>query len=146
MQDKHTDPHIDISLVIPVYNEEESLPELEEAISNALSDLYTYEIIFVDDGSSDNSWSVIKELSASRAFIHGISFHHNYGKSVALQAGFEKAQGDYVVTLDSDLQDDPNEIPEMIQMLEDGYDLVSGWKRNVMTRYQRPYLQNSLTM
>jgi len=129
LQDKDTDSNIDISLVIPVYNEEESLPELERAISNALSDKYTYEIIFVDDGSTDTSWSVIKELSASKSFVHGVSFHHNYGKSVALQAGFEDARGEYVVTLDSDLQDDPNEIPEMIERLKDGYDLVSGWKK-----------------
>lgn len=129
MQDKDTDSNIDVSLVIPVYNEEESLPELEAAISSALADLYTYEIIFVDDGSSDASWNMIRKLSEQNPFIHGISFHHNYGKSVALQAGFEKTKGDYVVTLDSDLQDDPNEIPEMIKMLQDGYDLVSGWKK-----------------
>ncbi|WP_103665581.1 glycosyltransferase family 2 protein [Gracilimonas amylolytica] len=129
MQDKDTNSNIDISLVIPVYNEEDSLPELEEAISEALSAQYNYEVIFVDDGSSDNSWKVIKDLALSKEGVKGVSFHHNYGKSVALQAGFENATGEFVVTLDSDLQDDPHEIPEMIQMLKDGYDLVSGWKK-----------------
>lgn len=129
MQDKDTNSNIDISLVIPVYNEEDSLPELEKAISEALSAQYNYEVIFVDDGSSDNSWKVIKDLALSKDVIKGVSFHHNYGKSVALQAGFEKAKGEFVVTLDSDLQDDPHEIPEMIQMLKDGHDLVSGWKK-----------------
>jgi glycosyltransferase involved in cell wall biosynthesis len=99
------------------------------AISKALSNKFTYEIIFVDDGSTDTSWSVIKELSEKKEYVRGISFHHNYGKSVALQAGFENVKGDYVVTLDSDLQDDPHEIPDMIQLLKDGYDLVSGWKK-----------------
>lgn len=120
---------VDISLVIPVFNEEESLPELEQAISQALKDRYTYEIIFVDDGSSDDSWKQIKTLGNDKTEVHGISFTRNYGKSVALQAGFEKAKGTYVVTMDSDLQDDPNEIPEMIQMLKEGHDLVSGWKK-----------------
>lgn len=129
MEDIQSSTKVEISLVIPVFNEEESLPELEKAISEALSENYSYEIIFVDDGSSDNSWGQIKALSEGNALIHGISFSHNYGKSVALQAGFEAAEGEFVVTMDSDLQDDPNEIPEMIQMLKDGYDLVSGWKK-----------------
>ena len=128
---KDTDLHtlIDISIVVPVYNEEESLPELEKAIHAALADQFTYEIIFVDDGSSDGSWAVIKTLSEKKDFIHGINFSHNYGKSVALQAGFETVKGDFVVTMDADLQDDPNEVPEMVQILKDGYDLVSGWKK-----------------
>ncbi|MDR9415414.1 MAG: glycosyltransferase family 2 protein [Gracilimonas sp.] len=129
MQDNKTQKQVDISIVIPVYNEEESLPELENEIGKALNDTFTYEIIFVDDGSSDSSWEQIKRLAEHREFIYGISFSHNYGKSVALQAGFEKVTGRYVVTMDSDLQDDPNEIPEMVQMLQDGYDLVSGWKK-----------------
>lgn len=129
MKDPNLQTHIDISIVVPVYNEEESLPELEKAIQTALSDKFTYEIIFVDDGSSDGSWAVIKSLSEQKSFIHGINFSHNYGKSVALQAGFETVKGDYVVTMDADLQDDPNEVPEMVQMLKDGYDLVSGWKK-----------------
>ncbi|HBX64710.1 MAG TPA: glycosyltransferase, partial [Balneolaceae bacterium] len=120
---------MDISIVVPVYNEEESLPELEKAIQAALANKFSYEIIFVDDGSSDGSWAVIKSLSEQKSFVHGINFSHNYGKSVALQAGFETVKGDYVVTMDADLQDDPNEVPEMVQMLKDGYDLVSGWKK-----------------
>jgi glycosyltransferase involved in cell wall biosynthesis len=120
---------VDVSIVIPVFNEDESLPELEKAISDALKDQYSYEIIFVDDGSSDDSWKVITGLSEQKKFIKGIRFHHNYGKSIALQAGFETSNGEFVVTMDADLQDDPAEVPEMIQMLKDGYDLVSGWKK-----------------
>jgi glycosyltransferase involved in cell wall biosynthesis len=115
--------------VIPVYNEEESLPELEKAIEHALKGKFSYEIIFVDDGSSDASWATIKQLGDVNDYVHGVSLSHNYGKSVALQAGFERIKGDFVVTMDSDLQDDPNEIPEMINMLQNGYDLVSGWKK-----------------
>jgi glycosyltransferase involved in cell wall biosynthesis len=129
LEESRSEKNLDISVVIPVFDEEESLPELEKAISNALSKTFSYEIIFVDDGSSDNSWAQIRDLSAQRVFVHGISFSHNYGKSVALQAGFEAAKGEFIVTMDSDLQDDPNEVPEMIQMLKDGYDLVSGWKK-----------------
>ncbi len=129
MKDPDLQTQIDISIVVPVYNEEESLPELEKAIQAALANKFSYEIIFVDDGSSDGSWAVIKSLSEQKSFVHGINFSHNYGKSVALQAGFETVKGDYVVTMDADLQDDPNEVPEMVQMLKDGYDLVSGWKK-----------------
>ncbi len=129
MEDTPSQTDIDISIVVPVYNEEESLPELEKEINKALSPDNSYEIIFVDDGSSDASWQKVLEMGAEKDFIHGIALSHNYGKSVALQAGFEKAQGTYVVTMDADLQDDPNEVPEMIQMLKDGYDLVSGWKK-----------------
>ncbi|MCP9292201.1 glycosyltransferase family 2 protein [Gracilimonas sediminicola] len=129
MEDTPSENNIDISIVVPVYNEEESLPELEKAISKALSADYSYEIIFVDDGSSDKSWQQVLTMGAKKDFIHGIALSHNYGKSVALQAGFEKAQGKYVVTMDADLQDDPNEVPEMVQILKDGYDLVSGWKK-----------------
>jgi|TARA_R100000388_G_scaffold94990_1_gene84807 glycosyltransferase involved in cell wall biosynthesis len=129
LKDPDLQTQIDISIVVPVYNEEESLPELEKAIQAALANKFSYEIIFVDDGSSDGSWAVIKSLSEQKSFVHGINFSHNYGKSVALQAGFETVKGDYVVTMDADLQDDPNEVPEMVQMLKDGYDLVSGWKK-----------------
>ncbi|WP_428234958.1 glycosyltransferase family 2 protein [Gracilimonas sp.] len=129
MEDTPSEKNIDISIVVPVYNEEESLPELEKAISKALSADYSYEIIFIDDGSSDKSWQQVLSMGGEKDFIHGIALSHNYGKSVALQAGFEKAQGKYVVTMDADLQDDPNEVPEMVQMLKDGYDLVSGWKK-----------------
>ena len=120
---------VEISVVIPLYNEEESLSELEIAIYQALNDKYSYEIIFIDDGSSDKSWEVIQQLKTKGEYIKGISFRQNRGKSVALQAGFEKAQGRYVVTMDADLQDDPNEVPDMVQMLKDGNDLVSGWKK-----------------
>jgi glycosyltransferase involved in cell wall biosynthesis len=129
LKDADLQTQIDISIVVPVFNEEESLPELEKSIQNALADQFTYEIIFVDDGSSDGSWAVIKSLSEKREFVRGINFSHNYGKSVALQAGFEMVKGKFVITMDADLQDDPNEVPEMVQMLKDGYDLVSGWKK-----------------
>lgn len=129
MEEKHAKNQLDVSIVVPVYNEEESLPELEKQIADALKPAFTYEIIFVDDGSSDRSWAEIKKLGDQKKVVRGIAFSHNYGKSVALQAGFEAAQGTYVVTMDSDLQDDPAEVPEMIQMLKDGYDLVSGWKK-----------------
>lgn len=120
---------LDISIVIPLYNEEESLPELEKAIEESLKGKFSYEVIFVDDGSSDTSWEVVKQLTSKGSHIKGISFRNNYGKSPALQAGFEAAVGEFVVTMDADLQDDPNEVPEMVQMLKDGYDLVSGWKK-----------------
>lgn len=120
---------VDISVVIPLYNEEQSLAELSDKIAEAIED-YTFEIVFVDDGSTDSSWNVISGLSQKSSCIKGIRFRRNYGKSDALQAGFEEARGKYVVTMDADLQDDPNEIPELIEMLDDGYDLVSGWKKN----------------
>lgn len=117
---------MDLSVIIPLYNEAESLPELKAWIDRALKD-YTYEVIFVDDGSTDGSWDVIKAMKD----VHGIRFRRNYGKSAALYEGFAAAQGDIVVTLDADLQDSPEEIPEMVRMIrEDGYDLVSGWKQH----------------
>lgn len=121
--------HIDISIVVPLYNEEESLPELVHEIDQALSTAFSYEILFVDDGSTDSSWDVIKTLAEKNEMIRGLSLRTNYGKSVALQAGFEKARGRYIVTMDADLQDDPKEVPEMIEMLKGGLDLVSGWKK-----------------
>ncbi|MEO9885081.1 MAG: glycosyltransferase family 2 protein [Balneola sp.] len=129
MENKIKTAEIDISIVVPLYNEEESLGELAEAIDKAIFAQYSYEIIFVDDGSTDTSFEVIRKLSAKNELINGISFAHNYGKSVALQAGFEQVRGKYVITMDADLQDDPDEVPEMIQMLKDGLDMVSGWKK-----------------
>lgn len=122
---------LDISVVVPLYNEEESLPELVEWIDRvARENSLSYEIIMVDDGSTDGSWSVVEELKTKYPAIRGISFMRNYGKSAALYCGFDMARGEVVFTMDADLQDSPNEIPEMrCMILEDGYDLVSGWKR-----------------
>lgn len=122
---------IDISIVVPLFNEEESLPELTSWIERVMRENgFTYEIIFVNDGSSDRSWEVIEELREKNPNIHGISFARNYGKSPALNTGFGAAQGDVVITMDADLQDSPDEIPELYRMItEDGYDLVSGWKK-----------------
>lgn len=118
----------EVSVVIPLLNEESSLKELTEGIIQALEST-TYEIIFVDDGSDDNSWNVITDMHKKNNDIRGIRFRRNYGKSDALQAGFEEAEGRYVVTMDADLQDDPKEIPAMIEMIKNGSDLVSGWKK-----------------
>jgi len=121
---------MDLSIIIPLFNEHESLPELTAWIERSLKD-FTYELIFVDDGSTDGSWDVIKDLSAQTTNIHGIRFRRNYGKSAALYEGFAAAQGEIVITMDADLQDSPEEIPEMVRMIrEDGYDLVSGWKQH----------------
>ena len=122
---------MEISLVIPLYNEDESIKELYDWIVRvAKNNSLTYEIIFVNDGSTDNSWKVIEELSEKDTNVHGIKFRRNYGKSAALYCGFKKAQGDVVITMDADLQDSPDEIPELRRMvIEDGYDLVSGYKK-----------------
>ena len=122
----------DLSVIISIYNEEESLRELVEWIRKVLSgDGFDYEIIMVDDGSRDGSWDVIRELSVSDSRIRGISFRRNYGKSAALYCGFRAAEGRVVVTMDADLQDSPEEIPEMYRMItEGGYDIVSGWKQH----------------
>jgi len=122
---------MDISIVIPLYNEAESLPELEAWISRVMAqNRFTYEIIFIDDGSTDNSWQVIENLQKKNPNIRGISFRRNYGKSPALNTGFAQAQGDVVITMDADLQDSPDEIPELYRMItQDGYDLVSGFKK-----------------
>ncbi len=122
---------LDISVVVPLFNEEESLPELVAWIDRvARENSLTYEVIMVNDGSTDGSWEVVKELSVKYPAVKGISFMRNYGKSAALYSGFEMATGEVVFTMDADLQDSPDEIPEMRRMiLEDGYDLVSGWKR-----------------
>lgn len=122
---------MDLSIVISVYNEEESLRELTTWISEALkNESLKYEVIFVDDGSTDNSWDIIEELTKFNPAIKGISFRRNYGKSAALYCGFEVAEGEVVITMDADLQDSPEEIPALIKMIrEDGFDLVSGWKK-----------------
>ena len=122
---------LDISVVVPLFNEAESLPELVAWIDRvAHENSLTYEVIMVDDGSTDGSWGVVKELSVRYPAVKGISFMRNYGKSAALYSGFEMASGEVVFTMDAELQDSPDEIPEMRRMiLEDGYDLVSGWKR-----------------
>lgn len=122
---------MDISVVIPLYNEDESLPELFAWIERVMKENnFTYEVIFVNDGSTDRSWEVIEELGKKSDCVKGIKFRRNYGKSPALFCGFEQAQGDVVITMDADLQDFPDEIPELYRMIkEDGYDLVSGYKQ-----------------
>ncbi len=122
---------MDISVVIPLLNEEESLPELYNWIVRVMQEnSFSYEIIFVDDGSTDNSWNVIKGLQESSSNVKAIRFRRNYGKSPALYCAFQKAQGDVVITMDADMQDSPDEIPELYRMIkEEGYDLVSGWKK-----------------
>lgn len=119
-----------ISIVVPVYNEDESLPELAAWIKKVLDENhYTYEVIMVDDGSSDKSWEVIQQLHQQNPHIKGIRFRRNYGKSAALNVGFQHAEGSVVVTMDADLQDSPDELPELYKMIVDeGYDLISGWK------------------
>ena len=121
---------MDISVIIPLYNEAESLPELTAWIERVMQENgYTYEIIFINDGSTDNSWEIIEQLKEKNANIHGIKFRRNYGKSPALYCGFERAQGDVVITMDADLQDSPDEIPILYRMVtEEEYDLVSGYK------------------
>ena len=122
---------MDISVVIPLFNEAESLPELFDWIERVMkANGFSYEIIFVNDGSTDNSWEVIEQLQQRSPYVHGIKFRRNYGKSPALHCGFKRAEGDVVITMDADLQDSPDEIPELYRMIkEDGYDLVSGCKK-----------------
>ncbi|MBO5194545.1 MAG: glycosyltransferase family 2 protein [Bacteroidales bacterium] len=122
----------DLSVVVSLFNEEESLRELVDRIAAVAStEGYVYEIIMVDDGSTDGSWKIIREMSEANPAVRGISFRRNYGKSAALYHGFKAAEGRVVVTMDADLQDAPEEIPEMYRMIvEDGYDIVSGWKRH----------------
>ena len=123
---------MDISVIVPLYNETESLPELAAWIRRVMeANGYTYEILMVDDGSTDGSWDTVLSLSKENPAIHGISFRRNYGKSAALYEGFAAVQGDVVITMDADLQDSPDEIPELYRMIkEDGYDVVSGWKQH----------------
>lgn len=142
---------MNLSLVIPAYNEAESLPELLQWIERVmLEHSYSYEVIFIDDGSKDSTWEVIESLSAENSNVRAIKFQRNYGKSPALNEGFKIAQGEYVVTMDADLQDSPEEIPELIKVLEEGnYDLVSGWKKvrhdNKFTKNLPSKLYNSVT-
>ena len=123
---------MDISVIVPLYNEEESLPELFAWIKRVMeANHFSYEVIFVNDGSTDLSWQVIEHLAEEADQVKGIKFRRNYGKSPALYCGFKEAQGDVVITMDADLQDSPDEIPELYRMIkEDGYDLVSGYKMN----------------
>jgi len=122
---------MDLSVVVPVYNEEESIQELTEWIERVcVNDGLTFEIIYIDDGSSDSSWIKIAELAGKKQFVKGYRFRRNYGKAAALHTGFSLATGDVVITMDSDLQDSPDEIPELVKMIRvEGYDLVSGWKK-----------------
>lgn len=122
---------MDISIVVPLLNEEESLQELHDWIAQVMqSNRFSYELIFIDDGSDDGSWSRIEALSKANPSVKGIRFQHNYGKSQALNAAFKEAMGDVVITMDADLQDSPDEIPELFQMIhKEGFDLVSGWKK-----------------
>lgn len=122
---------MDISVVVPLFNEDESLPELAAWIERVMRENgFTYEVVFVDDGSRDKSWSVIRELNAKNPCFRGIRFRRNYGKSAALQTGFEAVQGHVVITMDADMQDSPDEIPALYKMItEEGYDVVSGWKK-----------------
>ena len=121
----------DLSIVISLFNEEESLPELVSWIEKVMvSEGYHYEILMVDDGSTDSSWNTVRQLAEKNSYIRGISFRRNYGKSAALYHGFKAAEGRVVITMDADLQDSPDEIPELYRMIvEDGYDIVSGWKK-----------------
>jgi glycosyltransferase involved in cell wall biosynthesis len=121
---------MDISIVVPLFNEAESLPELHDWIVRVMqANNFSYEIVFVDDGSKDGSWKVIEDLAKKNPAVHGIKFRRNYGKSAALNTGFEATQGNVVITMDADLQDSPEEIPDLYKMItKDGFDLVSGWK------------------
>jgi len=132
---------MDISVVIPLYNEAESLQELYDRLKQVMDENgYTYELIFVNDGSTDASWDVIEKLSSRAPEVKGIKFRRNYGKSPALHCGFQRAKGDVVITMDADLQDNPSEIPELYRMIkEGGFDLVSGWKK---IRYDNKLTKN----
>jgi glycosyltransferase involved in cell wall biosynthesis len=132
---------MDISIVVPLFNEDESLPHLAEWIDRVMQQHgFSYEVIMVDDGSKDNSWNVIESLRANNSAYKGIKFRRNYGKSAALNVGFSHAQGDVVITMDADLQDSPDEVPELYKMIkEGGFDLVSGWKKK---RYDSKLAKN----
>lgn len=132
---------MDITVVVPLFNEDESLPHLAEWIDRVMEEHhFDYEVIMVDDGSKDRSWQVIEALHGKNARYKGVRFRRNYGKSAALNVGFARAEGDVVITMDADLQDSPDEIPELYRMIkEDGYDLVSGWKKK---RYDSKIAKN----
>jgi len=142
---------LQLSIVIPFYNEEESLPELVSWIEKVvLENNFSYEIIMVDDGSTDHSWEIVKSLQQKNPLVKGLSFQRNYGKSAALNEAFKAAKGDYVITMDADLQDSPDEIPELYKMISEGkYDIVSGWKKkrfdNALTKNIPSKLYNSVT-
>ena len=132
---------MNISVVIPLYNEAESLPKLHDWIDEVMrANQFSYEIVFIDDGSTDESWQIIEDLKSRSQHVKGIKFRNNYGKSPALHCGFQEVLGDVVITMDADLQDSPDEIPELYRMImEDGYDLVSGWKKK---RYDSKLAKN----
>jgi glycosyltransferase involved in cell wall biosynthesis len=132
---------MDLSVVIPLFNEEESLPELCAWIEKVMhANNYTYEVILIDDGSTDNSWQVVEKLRSTNENLKGIKFQRNYGKSAALNEGFKAAQGNVIITMDADMQDSPDEIPELRKMIiEDDFDLVSGWKKK---RYDNTLTKN----
>lgn len=132
---------MDLSIIIPAFNEEESIPKLVEWIERVMTEQhYNYEVIFINDGSTDRTWGAIEKERERNERIHGISFRHNYGKSAALYCGFQKAEGNVVITMDADLQDSPDEIPELYKMIvEEDYDLVSGWKKK---RYDNKLTKN----
>lgn len=132
---------MDISIIVPLFNEDESLPHLAEWIDRVMEEHhFDYEVIMVDDGSKDNSWKVIEDLNAKNPRYKGVKFRRNYGKSAALNVGFARAEGDVVITMDADLQDSPDEVPELYRMIkEDGFDLVSGWKKK---RYDSKLAKN----
>ena len=132
---------MNISVIVPLLNEAESLPELCAWIERVMNEIhFSYEVVMVDDGSTDDSWKIIEELQAKNPAVRGIRFRRNYGKSAALNVGFEACQGDVVITMDADLQDSPDEIPDLYRMItEEGYDLVSGWKQK---RYDSKLAKN----
>lgn len=132
---------MDISIVVPLYNEEESLPHLIEWIERVMNENnFSYEVLLIDDGSKDNSWSVIESIMERNSNVKGVKFRRNYGKSAALNVGFERVKGDVIITMDADLQDSPDEIPELYRMIKtEGYDLVSGWKKK---RYDSKLMKN----
>jgi glycosyltransferase involved in cell wall biosynthesis len=135
---------IDLTLIIPLYNEEESLVPLIQWIEQVVSDKYDYEIILVDDGSLDGSWGIIEDLASGNKRIRAFKFRRNYGKSAALHTGFEASRGRVVITMDADMQDSPDEIPALCDMINNGgFDLVSGWKKSAMTRSPKQFHQNS---
>ena len=129
---------MDLSVVIPVYNEDESVTELAGWVEKVCREAgLSHEILFIDDGSSDSSWNKIEQLTKNNNSIKGVRFRRNYGKAAALHTGFQEATGDVVITMDSDLQDNPDEIPELYRMIRDqGYDMVSGWKKKRYDPYQ----------
>ena len=132
---------LDISVIVPLFNEAESLPELYAWIQRVMNEnKFSYEVIFINDGSTDDSWKVIQDLKSKSENVRAIRFRRNYGKSPALFCGFDRAEGNVVITMDADLQDSPDEIPELYRMvMEDGYDLVSGWKQK---RYDNTFTKN----